>query len=260
MTRRTSTTPVASPSSRRCRGAEPRHRRPRPHRPAQPRPPRRRRCRPDSGDGAGILTQVPDALPARTSATSSCRRPARTPSAWRSCRRTRPRRPRRAARHRGDRRSRRASRSSAGATCPSSPRSSAGRPAPACRRSSSSSSTGDGRAAQSRASRSTAWPSACASAPSTRLERLLPVAVEPHARLQGHAHHRSSSSAFFPDLSDPRLRVGARRSSTPASRPTRSRAGRWPTRTASSRTTARSTPSRATATGCGPARRCSRAT
>ena len=45
---------------------------------------------------------------------------------------------------------------------------------------------------------------------------------------------------------------------TRASRPTRSRAGRWRTRTATSATTARSTRWRATATGCGPARRCSR--
>ena len=44
---------------------------------------------------------------------------------------------------------------------------------------------------------------------------------------------------------------------TPGSPPTRSRPGRWRTRTATSRTTARSTPSPATGTGCGPARRCS---
>ena len=43
---------------------------------------------------------------------------------------------------------------------------------------------------------------------------------------------------------------------TSASRPTRSRRGRWPTRTATSPTTARSTPCRATSTGCAPARAC----
>ena len=48
--------------------------------------------------------------------------------------------------------------------------------------------------------------------------------------------------------------------STPASRPTPSRAGRSPTPTATSPTTGRSTPCRATATGCGPARSCSPAT
>ena len=47
---------------------------------------------------------------------------------------------------------------------------------------------------------------------------------------------------------------------TPGSPPTRSRRGRWPTRTATWPTTARSTPSRATATGCAPARPCSTAT
>src|SRR6266496_359213 len=43
---------------------------------------------------------------------------------------------------------------------------------------------------------------------------------------------------------------------TPGSPPTRSRPGRWLTRTGTWPTTGRSTPSGATATGCAPARRC----
>lgn len=57
---------------------------------------------------------------------------------------------------------------------------------------------------------------------------------------------------FFPDLSDRRFATRSP-SCTRASPPTPSRAGRSPTRTASSPTTARSTRSRATATGCAPA-------
>ena len=39
----------------------------------------------DTGDGAGILIQVPDRFLREPSSTSSCRRRARTRSAWRSC-------------------------------------------------------------------------------------------------------------------------------------------------------------------------------
>ena len=86
-------------------------------------------------------------------------------------------------------------------------------------------------------------------------ERLLPVAVGPHPRLQGHADHRPAR-AVLPRPVRPSGSPPPSRWCTPASPPTPSRPGRWPTRTASSRTTARSTPSRATATGCGPASRC----
>ena len=111
--------------------------------------------------------------------------------------------------------------------------------------------------------RSTASCSSCASAASTssRARRpapatsgLLPVAVEPHPRLQGHAHHapaRPSSSPTSPTSGSSRRW----RWCTAASPPTRSRRGRSRTRTATSPTTARSTPCRATATGCAPARR-----
>ena len=88
-----------------------------------------------------------------------------------------------------------------------------------------------------------------------RARRLLPVAVEPHARLQGHAHHAAARASSSPTSA---TSASSRRSRwcTAASRPTRSRRGRSRTRTATSRTTARSTRCRATATGCGPARRC----
>ena len=81
----------------------------------------------------------------------------------------------------------------------------------------------------------------------------------PHARLQGHAHHARSCASSSPTSATSGSRAPSP-SCTRGSRPTRSRRGRWPTRTATSPTTARSTRSRATATGCGPARRCSRAT
>ena len=87
-----------------------------------------------------------------------------------------------------------------------------------------------------------------------RGRRLLPVAVGAHHRLQGHAHHRAAR-AVLPRPVRPRGSPARSPWCTRGSRPTRSRAGRWPTRTATSPTTARSTPSRATATGCGRARR-----
>ena len=61
--------------------------------------------------------------------------------------------------------------------------------------------------------------------------------------------------AFYPDLADERV-TSALAWCTPGSPPTRSRRGRWRTRTATSRTTARSTRCAATATGWPPARRC----
>ena len=63
----------------------------------------------------------------------------------------------------------------------------------------------------------------------------------------------SSSRTCVTPLSSP-----ASPSCTRASRPTPSPAGRWPTRTATCVTTGRSTRWPATATGCGPARHCSR--
>ena len=96
--------------------------------------------------------------------------------------------------------------------------------------------------------------SACASAPSTP-----PTSTSPRCR-----RARSSTRACCPS---PRSRRSTRTSPTsassarwrwctPASPPTRSRRGRSRTPTATSRTTARSTPCAATATGWPPARRC----
>ena len=74
-----------------------------------------------------------------------------------------------------------------------------------------------------------------------RRSRVLPEPVGPHPRLQGDAHLRPGR----PVLHRPHATSGSSRPSpwcTAASRPTRSRRGRWPTRTGSSPTTARSTP------------------
>ena len=79
--------------------------------------------------------------------------------------------------------------------------------------------------------------------PRARDRALLPVAVRPHDRLQGNADPGPAARAFYPDLSDERVSQRSR-SCTPASPPTRSRPGRWPTRTGTSPTTARSTPIR----------------
>ena len=89
-----------------------------------------------------------------------------------------------------------------------------------------------------------------------RRRALLPVAVGPHHRLQGHAHLRAAAHVL-PRPARPHASSRAWPWCTRASRPTRSRAGRWPTRTATWATTARSTRWPATATGCGPARPCS---
>ena len=60
---------------------------------------------------------------------------------------------------------------------------------------------------------------------------LRPELLLAHARLQGHAHLARSSAGFYPDLQDERFDVARSRSSTRASRPTRSRAGSSRTRT-----------------------------
>ena len=76
------------------------------------------------------------------------------------------------------------------------------------------------------------------------------------ARLQGHAHDRAGRPIFPRPEAIPRWRRRSRWSIR-VSAPTPSRAGTARTRTATSRTTARSTRSAATSTGCTPARRCS---
>ena len=89
-----------------------------------------------------------------------------------------------------------------------------------------------------------------------RRRPVLPVAVVAHARLQGHADLRAAAHLLHRPA---RTRSSSRAWPwcTRASRPTPSRAGRWPTRTATWPTTGRSTRWPATATGCGPARRSS---
>ena len=102
--------------------AEPRDRRPGADRAAQPRPPRRLGRRADSGDGAGILTQVPDAFLRAVAPTSTL---PDQPARYAVGMRVPARRRRRGGRGPGGRRARspprRACASSAGATCPSTP-------------------------------------------------------------------------------------------------------------------------------------------
>ena len=75
------------------------------------------------------------------------------------------------------------------------------------------------------------------------------LVLEPHDRLQGHAHG-PAAARLLPRPAGPRAPRRRSRSSTRASRPTRSRAGSSRTRTATSPTTARSTRCAATSTGC----------
>jgi glutamate synthase (NADPH) large chain len=245
------------------------NRRSRPSTPCATRAPWRPRRRPRTGDGAGILIQVPDASTGRSS-TSSCPLKARMRPASRSCPRTAIRpigegttssaivadeglevlgwrdvpvdaiHPR----HGGARddahlqtglpRRRRAQpawHSTAGPTSPASASNtrSASRPARRGQRS-------HGRPA-SEAHDGVYFPSlSCRT-----------------GRLQGDAH--PPSSAFYPDLVDERVESAL---ALVHSRFSTNTFPSWPspTRTVSSPTTARSTPSRATATGCGPAKHC----
>ena len=102
---------------------------------------------PDTGDGAGMLMQVPDRFLREVARDevdgSSCRRRAPTPSAWRSCRSTPTRPPSRRPRSRRSP-ARRASPSWAGVRFRSTPTSSAPCRAAPCRPSSSCSSTATG--------------------------------------------------------------------------------------------------------------------
>ena len=78
-----------------------------------------------------------------------------------------------------------------------------------------------------------------------------------HHRLQGDAQLPSSCRSSIPDLRDDRRRVGAGAGALALLAPTRSRAGRARIPTATSPTTARSTRCAATSTGCTRARACS---
>ena len=102
------------------------------------------------------------------------------------------------------------------------------------------------------------WSIAPASGSSTRSRSTSRRCRRARSSTRACSRRRSSSRSFptCPTNGSPRHS----RSCTRGSRRTRSRAGRSRIPTASSRTTVRSTPSRATATGCAPAKACSRAT
>ena len=241
--------------------AEPRDRGQGPQRAAQPRAPRRPGAEPDTGDGAGILIQVPDAflrevvgfeLPAPGAyavgiaflpADDGERRGQGHGRHRADRRRGGPARPRLARRARSTpRRSARPRRGGDAALPPAVPR----------------------RAPAGRDGGIGARPAgllSCASAPSTssRPSVLLPVAVSRTLVYKGMLT-TDQLERVLPRPARRARRVAHRASCTPGSPPTPSRRGRWRTRTATSPTTARSTPSRATATGCAPARRCSPAT
>ena len=181
---------------------------------------------PDTGDGAGILVQIPDAFLRAVVDFDAARRGAPTPSgiAFLPDRRRRARPPRSPAieahRRRGG-----PDASSAGATSRSTPdlvgadrpRRDAALPAAVRRRRR----RGRGR----RPRRSSGWRSACASGPSARRGVYFAVAVGPHHGLQGDAHDRPAR-AVLPRPVRPRGSPPRSAWSTRGSRPTRSR--RWP--------------------------------
>ena len=214
----------------------------------------------NTGDGAGILLQVPDrflrevvdfALPPAGQLRASASRflPAD------------PRRRREGrGRHRGDRRRRGPAGRSAGATCPvepgrprrDGPRGHARLPAavprrPGGRRGHRRSTASVYLRPQAHRARGAAPPTASAASTSRRCR-----AARSSTRACSPRRSSARSSPTSPTSGSSRRWPWC----TAGSRPTRSRRGRWPTRTATSPTTARSTPCRATATGCGPARRC----
>ena len=234
------------------------------HRPASPSPTSSTAAppapSPTPATAPGSSSRSPTASCAASSGTraSTCRRPAPTPSAWRSCPPTTspPRRPRRRSRPSSPTRASPSSRwrdvpvdpSCLGATSraamPSVPpaASSPTRPAPPA-------STSTARRSSPASASSTSWTPS--SPPTSRRCR------RARSSTRGCSRRRSCRR------SSPTSSTSASRapccSCTAASRPTRSRRGRSPTRTATSPTTARSTRCRATRTGCAPARRCSTA-
>ena len=111
-----------------------------------------------------------------------------------------------------------------------------------------------GRGGRDAAWTSTGWRSACASGPSTRPASTSPACPPGPSCTRACCPRRRSSrsSPTCPTSGTPPRWPWC----TPGSPPTRSRPGRGRTRTGTSRTTARSTPCRATGTGCAPARRC----
>ena len=175
------------------RRRDPRDRRPGADRAAQPRPPRRLGRRAGLRRRGGHPHPGPGRLPARASRRSRCPTRVRTPSAPRSCRTTTPRRrpPGRRSRRSPPRR---ACRSSAGARsrprrrCSAAPRAGV---MPRFRQLFVS--AADGGVFGMRAGADGVLP---AEAGRARGRRLLPVAVGPHPRLQGHAHDRAAGAVL----------------------------------------------------------------
>ena len=89
-----------------------------------------------------------------------------------------------------------------------------------------------------------------------RAGRLLPVAVRPARSSTRACSPTGQLEPFFPDLSDPRFDQRAGAGALPVLHQHLPVLAAGPPVPATSPTTARSTRSRATATGCGPARRC----
>ena len=224
-----------------ARRGRPRHRRAGAHRAAQPRPPRRGRApSPTPATGPASSPRSPTRSCARSSASTLPPR-APTPSACAFLPDDDQEAAEAQAADRGDRRGGGPAPSSAGATCPTTPdlvgATARGVPAPAAPavRGRSAAGARGGRRQLER----------MAFCLRKRAEReaggLLPVAVRPHPRLQGDAHHRPAR-AVLPRPVRPALRHRARASCTPGSRRTPSPPGRSRTRSGSSPTTARSTP------------------
>ena len=159
--------------------------------------------------------------------------------------------------HRGDRRRGGPRRSSAGARCPTDAElARRDRARRACRRSRSCSSPAPGRPAD-RAWRWSGWPSACASAPSTRptsTSRRCPSRTLVYKGMLTTDAARPRSS---PTCSTSGSRQRAGRRALAVLHQHLPEPGRWPTRSAHRPQRRDQHRAWATATGCGPARRCS---
>ena len=207
-----------------------RDRRARDRRAREPRAPRCRGRRPNTGDGAGILLQLPDEF---IRGVIDAELP--PPGAYGVCvcflPREEERRERARAAARGHRRAPRASASSAGATCRSTRTTSASRPTSTRRTSSSSSwprptSSRTDQDAFERKLYVIRRVAEIAAGP----ELVIPSFSQPHDRLQGHAH-QPAAAGLLPGPGGPahEVRAGARPLALLAR--TRSRAGSSRTRT-----------------------------
>ena len=180
-------------------------------------------CEANTGDGAGILIQMPDAFLRASAAGSAsrCRPPATTAPAWSSCRAIRPQRGTVPGAHRADRRARRASACSAGATCRPTTRPLG--PSARARRSRSSSRSFIGARARAVARDRDARFERKLYVIRKRIEHAVDAAATCRERQRFYIVSLSSNTLIykgmltadqiepmFPDLADPRRRVGAR--------------------------------------------------